>query len=40
VIAHHGLHPVIGDVFPFAKAREAYAHLEAKRHVGKVVISG
>jgi NADPH:quinone reductase-like Zn-dependent oxidoreductase len=39
-IGHHQLHPVIGRSFPFAEAKEAYAHLEAKRHVGKVVISG
>ena len=39
-IAHHQLHPVVDRAFPFAEAAEAYAHLEAKRHVGKVVISG
>jgi NADPH:quinone reductase-like Zn-dependent oxidoreductase len=35
-----GLKPVIDRVFPFAQAREALRHLQAARHVGKVVISG
>jgi alcohol dehydrogenase len=33
-----GLAPVIDRVFPFEDAREAFAHLEAGRHFGKVVI--
>ncbi len=33
------LRPVIDRVFPFEAARDAYAHLEAQRHLGKVVIS-
>ena len=33
------LRPVIDRVFPFADARDAFAHLESGRHFGKVVIS-
>ena len=33
-----GIHPVIDRVFDFDQAREAYEHLEAGRHFGKVVI--
>jgi NADPH:quinone reductase-like Zn-dependent oxidoreductase len=40
VIAEHGLRPVIDRVFPFSQATDAYRHLEACRHVGKVVIAG
>jgi NADPH:quinone reductase-like Zn-dependent oxidoreductase len=32
------IEPVIDRCFPFDQAREAYAHLAAQRHVGKVVI--
>ncbi|WP_368562881.1 NAD(P)-dependent alcohol dehydrogenase [Pseudoxanthomonas sp. UTMC 1351] len=32
------IRPVIDRVFPFAQAREAYEHLKAGRHFGKVVI--
>jgi NADPH:quinone reductase-like Zn-dependent oxidoreductase len=32
------LRPVIGSVFPFDEAKDAYTHFAAKRHVGKVVI--
>ena len=38
-IAATGLRPVIDRVFPFDEAREALRHLQAARHVGKVVIS-
>ncbi len=38
-IALHRLSPVIDRVFPFAEAREAYRHFEARAHFGKVVIS-
>ena len=38
-IAATGLRPVIDRVFPFDEAREALHHLQAARHVGKVVIS-
>ncbi|KAJ7728006.1 alcohol dehydrogenase superfamily protein [Mycena maculata] len=31
--------PIIDKVFPFEKAKEAYAHLESQAHVGKVVIT-
>ena len=30
--------PVIDRVFPFDQAREAFAHMESKRHIGKIVI--
>lgn len=33
------LHPVIDSVFPFARAKEAYAHLASAAHFGKVVIT-
>ena len=38
-IAASGLKPVIDRVFPFDQAQEALRHLQAARHVGKVVIS-
>ena len=38
-IAAAGLRPVIDRVFPFDEARDALRHLQAARHVGKVVIS-
>lgn len=38
-IAQHRLRPVIDRVFPFAEAVPAYAHFEAKQHIGKVVIA-
>ena len=34
----HQLRPVVDRVFPFAEAREAFAHLASGRHLGKVVI--
>ena len=37
-IAQHQLRPVIDTVFPFEQAQEAYRHLQAASHVGKVVI--
>lgn len=37
-IAGAGIKPVIGSVFPFAEAKEAYRHLESGAHFGKVVI--
>ncbi len=37
-ITHHALHPVIDAVFPFARAADAYRHLQSAAHVGKVVI--
>jgi NADPH:quinone reductase-like Zn-dependent oxidoreductase len=33
------VHPVIDQVFPFDKAREAYRHLESGAHFGKVCIA-
>ena len=38
-IAAWGIRPVIDRIFPFEAARDAYAHLEAQHHLGKVVIS-
>lgn len=32
------IHPVIDRVFPFAQAKEAFAHLQSGQHFGKVVI--
>ncbi len=37
-ITHHRIRPQIDKVFAFAQAREAYRHLQAAGHVGKVVI--
>lgn len=37
-IARHLYRPVVDRVFPFEAAAEAYAHLRAQRHLGKVVI--
>jgi NADPH:quinone reductase-like Zn-dependent oxidoreductase len=39
-ISLHQLRPVIDRVFGFADAKAAYQYYEARRHVGKVVISG
>jgi NADPH:quinone reductase-like Zn-dependent oxidoreductase len=38
-IALHRLRPVIDRIFAFEETAQAYAHFEAKRHVGKVVIA-
>ena len=38
-LAAHQIHPVIDCVFPFARAREAFAHLRSAAHFGKIVIS-
>jgi NADPH:quinone reductase-like Zn-dependent oxidoreductase len=38
-ISQHQLRPVIDSVFPFSEAKQAYAHFEAKQHVGKVIIA-
>lgn len=38
-IAHHRLRPVVDRVFPLARAREAFEHLEAGRHFGKVCVA-
>ena len=37
-VAMGGLKPVIDRVFAFEQAKEAFAHLRAAKHVGKVVI--
>lgn len=37
--ALHGIRPVVDRVFPFDRARDAYAHLESGEHFGKVVIA-
>ncbi|MDR6287583.1 NADPH:quinone reductase-like Zn-dependent oxidoreductase [Inquilinus ginsengisoli] len=38
-IALAGIRPVIDRVFPFEQAKDAYRHLEAAGHVGKIVIA-
>ena len=35
----HGLRPVIDTVFPFAEARRAFAHLQSRDRLGKIVIN-
>ncbi len=35
----HQIRPVIDRVFPFAEAREAFAHMRSAAHFGKIVIS-
>ncbi len=37
-IAHHGLRPVVDQVFPLAEARAAFEHLASGAHFGKVVV--
>jgi NADPH:quinone reductase-like Zn-dependent oxidoreductase len=39
-ITQHRLRPVIDRVFDFGQAKQAYAHFQAGRHMGKVVIAG
>lgn len=39
-IAQHRLQPVIDRAFGFHEARQAYEYFAARRHVGKVVITG
>lgn len=38
-IARHGMRPVIDQVFPFAEAKEAFAHMASGQHFGKVAIA-
>jgi NADPH:quinone reductase-like Zn-dependent oxidoreductase len=38
-ISLHRIQPVIDRVFPFAEARAAYDHFDAKQHIGKVIIA-
>ncbi len=37
-IAHHGMSPVIDNVYDFSDAREAYHAMRAARHFGKLVV--
>lgn len=37
-IAHHQLRPVVDRVFPFEQARQAFEHMAAGAHFGKVVV--
>ncbi|HVF61755.1 MAG TPA: NAD(P)-dependent alcohol dehydrogenase [Thermoanaerobaculia bacterium] len=37
-IAHHGLRPVVDQVYPLAEARAAFEHLASGAHFGKVVV--
>jgi NADPH:quinone reductase-like Zn-dependent oxidoreductase len=39
-VEQHRLRPVVARVFPFAKARDAFAQLESNQFVGKIVIAG
>jgi NADPH:quinone reductase-like Zn-dependent oxidoreductase len=36
--AAHELRPVVDRVFPFAEAPQAFGHLAAQRHFGKIVV--
>jgi NADPH:quinone reductase-like Zn-dependent oxidoreductase len=38
-LSFHGVHPIIDRVFPFEEARQAFAHVAAGQHFGKVVIT-
>jgi NADPH:quinone reductase-like Zn-dependent oxidoreductase len=38
-LALHDLHPVIDRAFPFAESREAFHHMKAAGHFGKIVIT-
>jgi NADPH:quinone reductase-like Zn-dependent oxidoreductase len=38
-IAVNRMHPVIDRVFPFENAKDAFAHMTAGRHFGKVAIA-
>jgi NADPH:quinone reductase-like Zn-dependent oxidoreductase len=38
-VAHHRLEPVVDRIFPFAETVEAFAHMAAGRHFGKVCIA-
>lgn len=38
-LAQHAIRPVIDRVFPFADARNAFAHLKSGAHFGKVVVA-
>ncbi|MCK5273479.1 MAG: NAD(P)-dependent alcohol dehydrogenase, partial [Alphaproteobacteria bacterium] len=38
-LALHDLHPVIDRTFPFAEAREAFHHMKAAGHFGKIAIT-
>lgn len=38
LIEVNDLKPVVDKVFSFEQAKEAYEHLQAQKHVGKVVI--
>ena len=38
LIAQHELHPVVDDVFDFAKAKNAYRRMRDATHLGKLVI--
>lgn len=39
LMAEHELHPVLDRTFDFADAPAAYAHMQGRRHLGKIVIS-
>jgi NADPH:quinone reductase-like Zn-dependent oxidoreductase len=37
-MTQHEIHPVLDRIFPLTETPQAYAHLAAARHVGKVII--
>lgn len=37
-LAAHDIHPVLDRCFPLREARQAFAHMQAAAHVGKIVI--
>lgn len=38
-IALNGMHPVVDRVFPFAEAKDAFAHMASGKHFGKIAIA-
>jgi NADPH:quinone reductase-like Zn-dependent oxidoreductase len=39
LVASGAVRPIIDAIFPLAEAAKAHAHLEAGRHLGKVVLT-
>lgn len=37
-VERHGIKPVVGEVFPFDRAGDAHAFIEARRSIGKVLL--
>jgi NADPH:quinone reductase-like Zn-dependent oxidoreductase len=38
-MALHKLRPIIGRIFSFSEAKQAYQYFKARQHFGKVVIA-